>query len=398
MTKTQILGYILIVVAVLILAIVAYTNSQRTKVPIVFSEKDMLATLWQNYKKEYLEEGTFRTLDKQQNNITTSEGQSYTMLRAVWMDDKATFDGAYKWTQDTLKRPDDNLHSWLFGKKSDGTYGILTERGGQNSATDADVDIAVALLFASHRWQQESYLNDAKALINDIWNKDIVVIKGVPYLAANDLEKTTSEKPIINPSYLAPYAYRMFAKVDPTHDWNAVVDSSYHILEVSTTDKLDKSKSVNLPPDWVAINRSTGMPEKAPSDSLTTNYSYDALRTSWRIALDYQWNKEPRAKAYLDRLTFLTSEWENNKVLHSVYAHDGTVVTQAEAPAMYGGSIGYFKVSDQKNAQNVYESKLKFLYSPDTNSWKTTLGYYDDNWVWFGIGLYSELLPNLFNA
>jgi hypothetical protein len=38
---------------------------------------------------------------------------------------------------------------------------------------------------------------------------------------------------------------------------------------------------------------------------------------------------------------------------------------------------------------------FKCLFSPDSNTWKITLGYYDDNWAWFGIALYNNLLPNL---
>src|SRR6185503_4141832 len=32
------------------------------------------------------------------------------------------------------------------------------------------------------------------------------------------------------------------------------------------------------------------------------HYGYDATRTPWRIALDYCFNGEPRAKAYLDKI------------------------------------------------------------------------------------------------
>lgn len=393
--KTKILGYGLIVLSLLIFTVVWYKNSPRFSSPIVFSEKGMLEILWNNYKTEYLEKDTFRALDKQQDSITTSEGQSYTMLRAVWMDDKETFDAAYKWTKDNLSRKEDRLFSWLFGKQPSGKYGVLTDRGGYNSASDADSDIALSLVFAYGRWGEKYYLDDAKAIVKDIWEKEVIVINGVPYLTANNLEKFSSAKPIINVSYFSPYAYRIFAKIDPAHDWNGLVKSSYDVLEKTASSTLDKSQSAGLPPDWIVLNKTTGAVEATGISNLTTNYSYDALRTPWRIALDYQWFKEPRAKQYLDKLSFLSNEFREKNKIGSVYGHDGSVISDSEAPAMYAGSIGYFLVSDEDTAEDVFEQKIIFLYNSDTSKWKNPLSYYDENWVWFGIGLYNNLLPNL---
>ncbi len=60
-----------------------FRSSDKVDQNIVFSDRTLLSGLWDNYKKIYWESESGRTLDKQQNDITTSEGQSYTMLRAV---------------------------------------------------------------------------------------------------------------------------------------------------------------------------------------------------------------------------------------------------------------------------------------------------------------------------
>src|SRR4051812_28890176 len=106
--KRKIIGLSLIAAAIVIVVLVSYTNSASRQVPIVFSQKQLLTSLWESYKKEYLEPQTLRTLDKQQDNITTSEGESYTMLRAVWMDDRATFDASYQWSKDNLQHDNDH--------------------------------------------------------------------------------------------------------------------------------------------------------------------------------------------------------------------------------------------------------------------------------------------------
>lgn len=395
MKRTTLLGSFCFLAAVALIGGVLYYNSEKRNIPIVFSPGAMLGSLWNEYKATTLEKGTGRTIDHSRNNISTSEGESYTMLRAVWMDDKATFDSSWKWTRENLRHTDDSLFAWLFGKRTDGTFGVLTDRGGQNTASDADSDIALALSFAYYRFGDESYLVDARKTISDIWKEEVVTIKGVPYLAANNIEKKSVDRIVVNPSYLSPYAYRVFAQLDPAHPWNALVDSSYAVLAKSASLPLDGPKAAGVMPDWIAISRSTGAISAVTGTALTTHYGYDALRAPWRIALDWQWHGEPRARSVLAESGFLATEWNQKHELLPAYAHDGTPIATGESPAMYGGSLGYFLVEKPNLAQEVYLSKLQVLYSPDTQTWKKQLSYYDDNWVWFGMALYHGALTDL---
>ena len=370
------------------------SNKKVTDQNIVFAPHTLLSGTWDAYKSEYWEASTGRTLDKQQNDITTSEGQSYTMLRAVWVSDKPTFDKSWAWTQQQLQRQD-KLFSWRWGKKADGTYGVLTDVNGQNSASDADSDIALSLMMAADRWQDASYLNAAKAIISSIYENEVVTVGGVPYLASNNLEKQSTSPIVMNPSYLAPYAYREFARVDATHNWGAVVDSSYSFLAKAMSENLDTSKSDGLPPDWVLMDRTTGALSAPTTTGLTTNYGFDAMRVPWRLALDYTWNKDDRAKTLLSKMSFLSDQWNKNGKLISTYRHDGNAVTQDEVLESYGTSLAYFDVVDSKNATKVYDEKIKALYDQNTNSWNQPLTYYASNWVWFGIALHENQLPNL---
>ncbi len=394
---TKLLGYILVAAAVIVLGVVIYNNSNKSAVPLIFTPDQILNSTWLNYKSAYLESSSGRTLDKQRDNITTSEGQSYTMLRSVWLGDKQTFDNSWQWTKNNLEhKTDDKLFAWLFGKQANGTYGVLTAKGGNTTASDADTDIAMALVFAYARWQDQSYLGDARDIISDIWEHDVVVVQGVPYLSADNLEKTSTNPNIaINVSYLSPAAYRIFAEVDPKHPWSTLVDSSYSLLSKATTSTLGAAKSAGLPPDWIEMDRATGALQAPAGGTNTANFGYDALRTPWRLTLDVLWFKEPRAIATLQSFSFLSDQWKAKGALAGIYAHDGSVVTNSESPSMYGGTIGYFMNADPAVAKELYQKKLEFLYDPGKNSWKDTLSYYDDNWAWFGIALYNNLLPNL---
>lgn len=388
-------GAFLIVLAFVIIGFVVYKNSAKRRVPIIFSPRNELASLWEQYKRDYLEKDTYRTLDKQKGYITTSEGQSYAMLRSVWQDDKDTFDKSWQWTKDILQR-DDKLFSWLFGTRANGTSDILTERNGQNSATDADTDIALALIFAAARWNEASYLYDAKPILAAVWEHEVIQIGGRPYLLANNVEKAQSGQAVLmNPSYLSPYAYRIFAKVDPDRDWMGLVDTSYDVLERSIEEPLDRGRSAGLPPDWVMIDRRTAALSAPRQEGLTTDTSFDALRVPWRVYLDWAWFKEERAASVLRSMSFLSREWRTKSLLHTSYTHDGEPLAPNQSAAFYGGTLGYFMLADPEAAKSVHDNKLQILFTPDSNTWKTPLGYYDDNWAWFGIALYNDLLPNL---
>jgi endo-1,4-beta-D-glucanase Y len=395
--RIRFIGLAAIALALIIIAVVFYRNSGRSVVPIVFSPTQVTGALWHDYTLTSLEAGTGRTLDKQRENITTSEGQSYTMLRAVWMSDKATFDKELTWTKNNMQhQTGDHLFAWLFGKLPNGSYGIEVNQGGNTTASDGDTDIALALVFAYSRWQYQPYLGDARVIINDIWDKEVVTINGVPYLAADNIEKTSNTNAIIvNPSYLNPAAYRVFARVDHDHPWSQLVDSSYAVIQKSAATNLDATSSASLPPDWVAIDKTTGAITAANRPDLTTNFGYDALRTPYHLALDYAWFADPRDKETLSKMSFLTQQWKQQGQLASVYTHAGNVEQPSQSAAMYGGTIGYFMLADPGDAKSVYENTLVYLFNPDTNTWKEELSYYDNNWAWFGIALYNNLLPNL---
>src|SRR4051812_28248555 len=100
------IGWSCVAVALVIASVGMYRSLSRSQIPVVFSQKTMLTALWEEYKKHYWEADTGRTIDRQRNNVTTSEGQSYTLLRAVWQDDQPTFDKTWKWTKDISQRSD----------------------------------------------------------------------------------------------------------------------------------------------------------------------------------------------------------------------------------------------------------------------------------------------------
>jgi hypothetical protein len=109
----------------------------------------------------------------------------------------------------------------------------------------------------------------------------------------------------------------------------------------------------------------------------------------WRLAVAWQWDRDSRARDFLQRSDFLRRAWHNGAMLASVYAHDGSVRSGNEDVAVYGGDVGNFLVTDGAAATAVVEGKL--LASKQQQGGNTFFAdaqnYYDQNWVWFGLAL-----------
>ena len=394
----KVFGLFLIFLGILGILSVWYRNSQYSNVTRPFSPYSLLESSWGTYKKQFLNSDG-RIIDYSQGSITTSEAQSYAMLTSVWVDDKSTFDSVWKWTRENLKRPNDNLFGWKWGQKADGSFGFL-EDSGSNSAADADADIALALILASKRWGDPKYIEnsdemDAKKILTDVWNLETAGVLGKRSLTAGNWAKD-SQQAVINPSYFAPYAWRIFAEVDKEHDWNSLVAPAYEALSELGKNPLDKSKAVGLPPDWAAIDTATGKFKAAPFANLSTNYSFDAMRVPFRIAIDYVWNRDARAHNYLaSSFNYLTDIYQRDGKLAGSYSHDGRVVIENESPSMYSTSLSYVQVVNNDLAQKLYQNKILDLYSNSQNTFLLDLPYYDRNFLWFGAALYNGRIIKL---
>ncbi|MBU3979078.1 hypothetical protein KJ980_08310 [Patescibacteria group bacterium] len=353
------------------------------------TSKAILSLSWKDYKKDYItNQGRVVTSDIERP--TTSEGQSYALLRAIYINDKQTFDNVLLWTINSLSLSDRNLFAWLYGYKNN-NIGIVDK----GTATDADQDIALALLFASNKWHDSEYLDLAKLIISDIWKYETVEVNGKRFIVAGDWASAKNNKIYtINPSYLSPYTYRMFAEVDKEHDWDQIVNTSYELLDKCTSLHIDSNTSANIPPDWCAIDKNGNVLIAENINGKASSYSYDAIRTLWRIALDYTWYKDSRALNYLQRMTIWPKEWTEKQKIYSTYTHDGKMVNNEESLSHYGTQLAFFTITDKKIADEIYKKKILSQWNKE-GYWGDKNNYYDQNWVWFGTALYTNNLSNL---
>jgi endo-1,4-beta-D-glucanase Y len=294
------------------------------------------------------------------------------MLIAVYMgskDDQMLFDDLWRYSQAHLNG--NGLMNWAIN-----SGGMTT---GMGAATDADEDIAFALVMADKQWGSAgslNYLNLAKAQINNIWLHEVVDSKlAGPGDSWNDPWRN------INISYFAPAFYRVFKMVDPAHDWDAVIKTTYDTIIASLT-TANGNASNGLVPAWCASNNNA----ISGSQAGPYHYQYDSCRTPFRIALDWCWFGETRAKDYLTKTsTFFSGIGAANIV-------DGYELTGAKkvqfSPATTAPTIAQQSASFLGPAgvgamiSNTYQTFINDSYSRVATMQANVGGaYYDESWA-----------------
>jgi len=212
-----------------------------------------------------------------------SEGIAYGMLLSTAMADQPLFDGLWKFYQDHLDKH--GLMNWKTAKCE------APGNNNTNAATDADLDAAMALIQASSRWPSAGYLAKAEALAAKIIQFESDMCDGRRILRPGDAFGGCSDafNPRINPSYFSPGYYKVFAHYfgAQASTWLALSDASYQLFAIY------QARMAGLVPDWSG----------ADGSDIGGQYWYDACRTPWRVAVDYAWTGDKRAKAFMENIS-----------------------------------------------------------------------------------------------
>ena len=391
------------IATVLLSAVVVQVVVLGCSPPRLLNAQALLMATWRTYEQDFITpDGQVRDPLSFPGRVprehvlhvrTTSEGQSYAMLRAAWVGDRVELDRVWQWTRTHLQVRADHLLAWLWAPDQSDNWGVA----GSNSASDADEDVALALIFAWHRWHDAQYLSAARAMLDDMWRVEVARSHGVYYLTAGDWAASYGPGIVVNPSYLAPYAYRVFAREDPSHPWTELADGSYRALRACSWARLGPTRGAGLPPNWCLIDRVHGEAArfaKAEGD----DYGYDAFRVMWRVAVDAVWFGSTSARRYLKDSDYLRREWSGHGWLAAQYRHDGSLARRPwEDPTIYGGDVGNFVVTDPRAATTVLQEKLlaSYRHRDGVAYWGERWSSYQQSWAWFGVALASGELPNL---
>jgi endo-1,4-beta-D-glucanase Y len=208
-----------------------------------------------------------------------SEGIAYGMLLAVGIGDRTTFDGL--WSYYESHRNGNGVMNWRYAP-----CGGLT---GDNGASDADLDAAMALLLANERWG--GYDSAAGALVSAIAEHETETC-GDGHIVLKPGDSWGGCDGTVNPSYFSPAYYRRFALFQPDRAgfWNQFTDDTYEMLR-GMQDQVG-----GLLPDW-------GFGDGRAEGGDRGQYGYEAVRAPWRIALDLGWSGSDQPRALLTRMS-----------------------------------------------------------------------------------------------
>ncbi len=387
-----------LLLAILLLGCRDYQPEQEFKARL----DRVLAASGSYYKSHYIQpDGRVKRPGDQ--NDTVSEGQAYALLRSVWSRDQATFDRCYEWAESHLsqkklitphpdplpsrgegnkgglplptggegnkgglppasggeekkggqaetggivgsqvqlgnQKKDSNLLAWHWGQDGQGRWGVVDA----NSASDADLDYALALLLAHRQWwcsppRLPDYLAQTKLVLRDILARETCRDPwGRLWLMPGDWGECRQPL-LLNPSYFSPAWYQLFFEVTQDRRWLELAESAYAGLELMSR-SLGKQPGIGLVPDWCLL---TDFEQVTPAPGHSAAFGWDAIRLPWRLGLAGLWFQDPCSKNFLSRtfLPFCRTQLRTNGRLRAIYNYTGQPLESYESPVLYASLV-----------------------------------------------------------
>ncbi len=227
--------------------------------------------LWQDFNSHFIAADARVLSAITASRDSYSEAQSYAMFFALVANDQATFDRLWHWSLQNLAAGDleNKLPAWHWGRAPDNSWGVLDA----NSASDADLWFAYALLEAGRLWQRPELSADGRTLLASVVKQEVVKLPGLgamllpgPY---GFVQADGSWR--LNPSYLPLPLLRRFALESPDGPWNEIAANTVKMIKASAPK--------GFAPDWLTYRAPAGRKPSFGVDPVNgPTGSYDAIR------------------------------------------------------------------------------------------------------------------------
>ena len=223
------------------------------------------AQLRTDFLDDYVQGG--RVVRTDQGGDTVSEGQAYGLLIAYANDDRETFDRIWSWTQRHLLT-DDGLLAWRWTPDD----GVADEQ----SASDADLDAARALVLAGEHWEDDRLTTAGTTMAAAILDHETAQTELGTILLPGPWADTEPYR--YNASYASPAAFRILERATGDRRWTALEEGS----TAATAAVLEGS---DLPSDWSQVH-ADGTVDAMPAtgDQGSVVYGWEAMRLPLRYA------------------------------------------------------------------------------------------------------------------
>lgn len=305
---------------------------------VPFADTDMIKSHYNTWKGAWYDASKGWIYAPEGTCSTVSEAIAYGMLITVYMDDETMFKKLYStWTENA---PANGGMHWRIGCS-----------GGTGSATDSDIDAAMALIQASAQWSNTQYLTDAKALISWIEQNDFNGTQLKPGSNWNDA---------FNPSYAGLANFKLFEKVSGGN-W------STHRSDVAKDLLACQNSQTGLVADWCSWG--SHQPTKTSASvaqSEDAGFFDDAARTPWRTAWAYYWYGDSDALTFNKKIaTWLIPATKTASGINSGYYVNGEAemsVKRNFVSSTFSGGLGLATSSlETQEAKNYMETVYKTL-------------------------------------
>lgn len=263
------------------------------------------------------------------NSITVSEGHGYGMVITAMMaghdpDARKLFDGLYRFFRDHPSVNSPDLMAWnqVKGCQDD-------PDGGNDSATDGDLDIAFGLLLASKLWTggDIDYAAEAKKVIAAVKAHEESATTHLALLGDWASDPSDPQTFATRPSDMMLDHYRAYATATGDAEWKAAIDANYTLVTTMQSSFAPKS---GLIPDFIIKTNTSPAPAPANflEDVTDGQYAYNSCRVPWHLGTDWLVSGDSRAKTALAKITAFMKQVSGGKPAKIVdgYGLDGSKV------------------------------------------------------------------------
>jgi len=267
------------------------------------------------------------------NQDVRSEGMSYGMMVCVQLNKKFEFDCLWNYAK-TYMQHKDGARKGYFGWALDPKTHTLKDN---NSASDGEEYIAMALFFAANRWGNGegiyNYEEEAQQLLYDMIHleeRNGGVVNGLTNIFDLDEKKVVfvpqyNNADYSDPSYHLPAFYELWALwADQDNDfWKACADTSRQYFQRTM------HPNTGLTTEYMTFE---GEPKVTSFNSKSHYFSGDAYRTAMNVAMDASWwgIEDWQTQKIDSLLNFFQNQGSNYK---SQYEHDGTPLSETWSSA-----------------------------------------------------------------
>jgi endo-1,4-beta-D-glucanase Y len=329
--------------------------------------------LWENYTKYFLSSDG-RVIDRDAEDRTTSEAQSYALFFALVANDRPRFNEILAWTEHNLAHSDlsDHLPAWLWGNKN-GTWRTLDP----NSASDADLWLAYTLLEAGRLWRDPQLNLKGQVLASLILQEEVAPIQGVgPILLPGRNGFVAADGSYeLNASYLPVQLMLGLEQHTGNSSWRAMANAVPQVIKGSATG--------GFVMDWIAYTPRNGF-ANAPVPVYPPLGSYDAIRVYlYAGMLDAG---STHREEILRTLSPMAAYVEANGCPPAQVTAQGTIKQARSGVGFSAAVIPLLSALKSSKAANEQMRRLEADRSKKTGLYGDLPRYYDQNLALFATG------------